>query len=77
MDLDPTLPAAKALGLPQLRRYLAGEIPIESAAAEAKLATKHYAKRQMTWFQNRMKDWNWREDADFSNIIAGNTENIS
>jgi tRNA dimethylallyltransferase len=76
-DLDPALPAAKALGLPQLRRHLAGEIPIESVAAEAKLATKRYAKRQMTWFRNRMKDWNWREDADLSNIIAWTAENIS
>jgi tRNA dimethylallyltransferase len=76
-DLDSALPAAKALGLPQLRRHLGGEIPLETAIAEAQLATKRYAKRQMTWFRNRMKDWNWREDADFSNIIALTTENIA
>jgi tRNA dimethylallyltransferase len=76
-DLDSAFPAAKALGLPQLRRYLAGEIPLETAIAEAQLATKRYAKRQMTWFRNRMKDWNWREDADLSNIIALTRENIA
>ena len=64
-DLDSTLPAAKALGLPQLRRHLAGEISLDSAIAEAQLATKRYAKRQMTWFRNRMKDWNWHEDVRF------------
>jgi tRNA dimethylallyltransferase len=77
LDLDPTLPAAKALGLPQLRRYLAGEIALEIAIAEAQLATKHYAKRQMTWFRNRMKDWNWQEGVDLSNIIALSGEIIS
>jgi tRNA dimethylallyltransferase len=75
--LDPALPAAKALGLPQLRRHLAGEIPLDIAIAEAQLATRRYAKRQMTWFRNRMKDWNWREEANLSNIIALTTQNIS
>jgi tRNA dimethylallyltransferase len=77
LDLDPTLPAAKTLGLPQLRRHLSGEILIETAIAETQGATKRYAKRQMTWFRNRMKDWNWRECADLSNNIALSSENIS
>jgi tRNA dimethylallyltransferase len=76
-DLDPTLPAAKALGLPQLRRHLSGETLIETAIAETQGATKRYAKRQMTWFRNRMKDWNWRECADLINNIALRNENIS
>jgi tRNA dimethylallyltransferase len=76
-NLDPTLPAAKALGLPQLRRHLAGEIPLDTAIAEAQLATKRYAKRQMTWFRNRMGDWNWRESADLSNIIALLDHNVA
>jgi tRNA dimethylallyltransferase len=77
LHLDPTLPAAKALGLPQLRRHLGGEIRIETAIAETQRATKRYAKRQMTWFRNRMKDWNWRECADLSNNIALSRENFS
>jgi tRNA dimethylallyltransferase len=62
--LDPTLPAARALGVPQLRRHLAGEIPLDAAVEEVKRETRRYAKRQLTWFRNRMPDWRWIDDAD-------------
>lgn len=68
--LDPSLPVAKALGLPQFARYLAGERDFSAALAEAQLATRHYAKRQQTWFRNRMKDWKWLTDVDISNLIT-------
>jgi tRNA dimethylallyltransferase len=61
--LDPTLPAARALGVPQLLRHLAGEVTLEAAGDEAKRETRRYAKRQLTWFRNRMADWQWIEDA--------------
>jgi tRNA dimethylallyltransferase len=77
LGLDPALPAAKALGLPQLWRHLTGEIPLAAAIAEAQLATKQYGKRQMTWFRNRMKDWNWIEEAHMSNFVASNGCDLS
>lgn len=55
--LDPALPAMKAVGAPELFAHLAGEITLEEAAARAKQATRNYAKRQMTWMRNRMRDW--------------------
>ena len=67
---DPSLPAAKALGLPQLQRHLKGELSLEEAVAEAQKATRQYAKRQMTWFRTRMKDWKWLEETDISNLIT-------
>jgi tRNA dimethylallyltransferase len=77
IGLDPALPAGKALGLPQLWRHLAGEITLAVAIAEAQLATKQYGKRQMTWFRNRMKAWNWVEDADLSNFVASTARDLS
>jgi tRNA dimethylallyltransferase len=68
--LDPTLPAAKALGLPQLQLHLKGEITLEEAVRETQTATRQYVKRQMTWLRNRMKDWKWLEDDDLRNIIT-------
>jgi tRNA dimethylallyltransferase len=56
-DLDPLLPAMKAHGVPWLRRYLAGEITLEIAAEKAKQDTRHYAKRQFTWFRHQLSDW--------------------
>jgi tRNA dimethylallyltransferase len=55
--LDPLLPAMKAHGVPWLIRYLAGEISLTAAAAEAKKDTRHYAKRQFTWFRHQLADW--------------------
>ena len=69
-DIDASLPAARALGLPQLRRYLVGETRLETAIEDAQTATRRYVKRQMTWFRNRMKDWKWLDGGDYSNLIA-------
>ncbi len=40
-------------------RHLAGEISLDEAAAGAIMDTRRYAKRQLTWFRNQMKDWPW------------------
>jgi len=55
--LDPLLPAMKAHGVPWLIRHLAGDLPLAAAAAEAKKDTRHYAKRQFTWFRHQLADW--------------------
>ncbi len=57
MDLDPGLPAMKALGVPELIRYSRGEIGRAQALAAAQQATRRYAKRQMTWYRNKMCSW--------------------
>ena len=58
-QLDPSLPAMKAHGVPWLIRHLKGEISLDEAAAGAVMDTRRYAKRQLTWFRNQMKDWPW------------------
>jgi tRNA dimethylallyltransferase len=55
--LDPLLPAMKAHGVPWLIRHLNGEITLEEAAEGGIMDTRRYAKRQVTWFRNQMKDW--------------------
>jgi tRNA dimethylallyltransferase len=55
--LDPLLPAMKAHGVPWLIRHLAGDMSLDAAAAEAKKDTRHYAKRQFTWFRHQLADW--------------------
>ena len=52
--LDPALPAMKALGVPELLRYLAGEIPLHEAVFLGQQATRRYAKRQITWFRHQI-----------------------
>jgi tRNA dimethylallyltransferase len=62
--LDPLLPAMKAHGVPWLIRYLASEISLETAASAAKQDTRHYAKRQFTWFSHQLADWPRADPAD-------------
>jgi tRNA dimethylallyltransferase len=52
-SLDPTLPALRAHGVPELAAHLRGEITIAEAARRAILATGQYTKRQATWFRHR------------------------
>lgn len=58
LDLDPSLPAMKAIGLRELAGALQGEVALDDAIEQAKTATRQYAKRQMTWFRNQLdKSW--------------------
>ncbi|MGB2534500.1 MAG: tRNA (adenosine(37)-N6)-dimethylallyltransferase MiaA [Candidatus Puniceispirillum sp.] len=50
--LDAGLPVMKALGVRQLAGYLAGDAGKADAVYQAKLDSRHYAKRQMTWLRN-------------------------
>jgi len=70
VGLDTSLPAAKALGVPQLLAHLRGEMPLDAAIARVRRDTRRYAKRQMTWFRQRMADWTCVEDIEPSKIIA-------
>ena len=54
LGLSPTLPANKALGLPELRRHLKGEIGLDEATRLAQQMSRNYAKRQVTWFRHQM-----------------------
>jgi tRNA dimethylallyltransferase len=55
--LDPLLPAMKAHGVPWLIRHLEGEMSLAAAAEQGKRDTRHYAKRQFTWFRHQLGDW--------------------
>jgi tRNA dimethylallyltransferase len=50
--LDPTLPAMRALGVPEIAGLLAGQMTAEEASARAILASGQYTKRQATWFRH-------------------------
>ncbi len=69
--LDPLLPAMKAHGVPPLIRHLAGEITLEEAAAIGRADTRHYAKRQFTWFRHQLPEFVWvKPEGALSAVIA-------
>jgi tRNA dimethylallyltransferase len=59
--LDPLLPAMKAHGVPALIRHLRGEITREETAETGRADTRHYAKRQFTWFRHQLPEFEWVE----------------
>jgi tRNA dimethylallyltransferase len=52
-DLSTEAPVRRAIGVPQIAAYLAGEMTQDEALSSARLATRQYAKRQYTWFRNQ------------------------
>jgi len=67
---DPDLPARKAVGVPELAALLAGQIGDDAALGLFQLATRRYAKRQMTWFRNQFAA-DLVVDAQFSESLEG------
>jgi tRNA dimethylallyltransferase len=57
--LDSQLPAMKAHGVPALIRHLHGEIGLDEAAEIGRADTRHYAKRQFTWFRHQLPEFEW------------------
>jgi tRNA dimethylallyltransferase len=57
--LDPLLPAMKAHGVPALIRHLRGELTLEEASGIGCADTRHYAKRQFTWFRHQLPEFEW------------------
>lgn len=57
LNLDPTLPAMKAIGVREINAWLSGAQSREMAIERSVIATHQYAKRQRTWFRNRMAKW--------------------
>jgi tRNA dimethylallyltransferase len=57
--LDPLLPAMKAHGVPALIRHIRGEITLDEAAVIGRADTRHYAKRQFTWFRHQLPEFQW------------------
>jgi tRNA dimethylallyltransferase len=56
-DLDPALPAMKAVGVRELAAHIRGEATLGEALAAAQQETRRYAKRQATWMRGQMAAW--------------------
>jgi len=63
--LDASLPVMKSLGVPELMAHMRGDMTLMEAVDTAKMHTRRFAKRQLTWFKNQFPDWN-RLSAQYS-----------
>jgi tRNA dimethylallyltransferase len=69
-QLDPLLPAMKAHGVPALIRHLKGEITRDEAAEIGRADTRHYAKRQFTWFRHQLPEFAWVTPEDARQVLS-------
>jgi tRNA dimethylallyltransferase len=76
-QLDPSLPAMKAHGVPWLIRHLAGEIALDRAVEQAKRDTRQYTKRQATWFRNQLPEFAWTEPERALATIEAQLHNLT
>ena len=60
LGLDEKLPVMKAIGVKQLAAWLSGWRGLDEAIAAGQTATRHYIKRQLTWWRHQMPGWEER-----------------
>ena len=65
MGYTKDMVAMQGLGYKELLRYLDGEIALSEAVYMIKRDTRHFAKRQLTWFK-RERDVIWLDKQDFA-----------
>lgn len=67
MGYDKSTIAMQGIGYKEILSYLRGEITLDEAVYVLKRDTRHYAKRQLTWFR-RMKNVTWINMDQFDNV---------
>ncbi len=68
LGIEESSPPFRALGYKQVLRFLKNEITLEEAIRLTQRDTRHYAKRQMTWFK-KMEGIQWFSPQDFPSIV--------
>jgi len=59
MGFKEDLNSMQGLGYKQINKHLNGVYTKEEAIDLIKIETRHYSKRQMTWFNNKIKNIEW------------------
>lgn len=54
LNINATGGVVKAIGVPEIVEYLSGKNSFEKMVQQIQLSTRHYAKRQVTWFKNQL-----------------------
>lgn len=68
MGYDRSYVSMQGLGYKEILSYLEGEIPLEEAIYILKRDTRHFAKRQITWFKHEKEViWVNKPEFDYNN----------
>lgn len=78
--LDGTYQSMKAIGYKELIEYIEGKCSLEEAVENIKKNSRNFAKRQLTWFRNKLdvmwfdinpKGEDWKKTTEIIDFIAG------
>ena len=68
MGYEKTMVSMQGLGYKEILDYLEGNCSLEEAVYRIKRDTRHFAKRQLTWFRReRQVTWISKPDFDYNN----------
>jgi tRNA dimethylallyltransferase len=77
LGLSPSLQSMQGLGYKQMVLYLQGMQSLDEAVSILKRDTRHYAKRQMTWFQADPRiEWIDLEEEEAEDETADRIKNL-
>ncbi|CAN5787754.1 tRNA (adenosine(37)-N6)-dimethylallyltransferase MiaA [soil metagenome] len=69
LDYDASLPSMSAIGYPEARAVVQGELTVEEAIERTSFATHRYARHQQTWYR-RFADVHWFDAGDEGHVDA-------
>lgn len=69
MKLDKNNTCMQAIGYKEFFEYFEGNISLEEAIDNLKKATRHYAKRQITWFNNKLECKNLKQYDNVNSMV--------
>ena len=65
------LPSVQGIGYKEWWTYLAGDMTdLEAVIAAIQQNSRRYAKRQLTWFRNRIQGTHWLDASDYETALA-------
>lgn len=75
LGLNESMTAMQGIGYRQMVKYLQGEYSLDDAIEKIKADTRHFAKRQLTWFK-REKDAIWYNINEFNYDLLAVADNM-
>ena len=78
MGYTARLKSMQSLGYKQMSAHISGAISLEEAVRQIKLETRHYAKRQITWFRgdHEFRSFDAEISREYTIISGGQLRNL-
>ena len=69
LKINAHMTACKAIGINEIKEYLAKEKKIDEIKEKISIKTRQYAKRQSTWARGHMSDWSKLNPSEINKFL--------